>query len=108
MQTENHPCTCLHQGFDRKETMFLANVTSSRLAYLDRQKVIVPQKSGSGKKPHILYSWEQVLQLRAIAHFKQKISLALTKKIVKYFNEIGLVENWGDRHLVIVDDNIYA
>lgn len=100
-------CTCLRQGFDRQETMLLASVTSSRLAYLDRQKVIVPQKLGITKKTQIIYSWEQVLQIRLLTNFKQKISLALTKKIVRYFNDVGLIENWGDRHLVIIDDEIY-
>jgi DNA-binding transcriptional MerR regulator len=108
MSSEKQQYHCLHQGFDRHETMLLARVTSSRLAYLDRQKVIVPQKSGSTKKPHILYSWEQVLQLRVITDFKQKIPLALTRKIIHYFNEVGLIENWGNRHLVIVDDQIYS
>lgn len=108
MPTEKQQCACLYQGFDRQETMLLACVTSSRLAYLDRQKVIVPQKFGTTKKPHILYSWEQVLQIRTLTYFKQKISLAMTKKIVRYFNDVGLIENWGDRHLVIIDDEIYS
>lgn len=107
MSSENKPCSCLHQGFDRQETMLLASVTSSRLVYLDRQSVIVPQKSGSPKKPHILYTWEQVLQIRILTHFKQKISLALTKKLVRYFNDVGILKNWADRHLVIIDDEIH-
>lgn len=107
MPTEKQQCACLHQGFDRQETMLLACVTSSRLAYLDRQKVIVPQKFGSTKKPHILYSWEQVLLIRMLTYFKQKISLALTKKVVRYFNDVGLIEKWGDRHLVIIGEEIY-
>lgn len=107
MPTENKPCSCLHQGFDRQETMLLASVTSSRLAYLDRQKVIVPQKLGITRKPQIIYSWEQVLQIRMLTYFKQKITLALTKKIVRYFSDVGLIENWGARHLVIIDDEIY-
>lgn len=108
MSSENKPCTCLHQGFDRQETMLLASVTSSRLAYLDRQKVIVPQRLGITKKTQIIYSWEQVLQVRLLTNFKQKISLALIKKIVRYFNDVGLIENWGDRHLVIIDDDFYS
>lgn len=88
--------------------MLLAHVSSSRLAYLDRQKVIVPQKMGITKKPQIIYSWEQVLQIRVLTYLKQKITLAMTKKIVRYFNDVGLVVNWGDRHLVIIEDEIYA
>lgn len=107
MSSEKHPCTCLHQGFDRQETMLLAHVTSSRLAYLDRQKVIVPQKLGITKKTQIIYSWEQVLQIRLLTNFKQKISLTLTRNIVRYLNDVGL-ENWGDSRLVIVDDKFYS
>jgi len=105
---DNRKCTCPRQGFNRQETMVLTDITSSRLSYLDRTGIVVPQKYGSHKKPHLIYSWEQVLQLRAITHLKQKISLDLTRKIVGYFNEIGISQNWGDLQLVIAGEDIFA
>jgi len=105
---DTQPCNCPTQGFTRQETIILTDITSSRLAYLDRVNIIIPQKYGSHKKPRVDYSWEQVLQLRAITHLKQTISLDLTRKIVHYFDEIGIAQDWGDRHLVIAGEDIFT
>lgn len=102
------PLTCPRQGFSRQETMVLTDLTSSRLAYLDRTNVINPTKYGDHEKSQVVYSWEQLLQLRAINYLKQKISLETTRKIVRYLDEVGIAQDWGDRHLVIVDENIFT
>jgi hypothetical protein len=101
-------CTHLIQGFSRQETMVLTDITSSRLAYLDRSRIIVPKKYGNPKKPYVVYSWVQVIQLRAITHLKQKISLVLTKKIVTFLDNHGFEEDWNRKHLVIADEDVFV
>ncbi len=106
-------CQYLMQGFSRHETMVLTDATSSRLAYLDHTGIIVPKKHGNPKKPYITYTWEQVIQIRAITHLKEKIPLALTKKIVDFIDDNGLAINGFDHqflrnYLVIANDDVFV
>jgi DNA-binding transcriptional MerR regulator len=94
------------EGFTRQETLALTKTTSSRLAYLDRSGVIVPEKYGNSKKPTVIYSWEQVLEIRAINDLRQKISLQMVRKIVKFLHESGFEKSIRDKHLVVVNDEV--
>lgn len=94
-------------GFTRQETLALCGTTSSRLAYLDRTKVVVPQKYGNPKKPTVIYTWEQVLEIRAISHLREKISLQTVRKIIQFLNDSGFEESLRDKHLVVVNDEVY-
>ena len=62
------------EGFTRQETLALTKTTSSRLAYLDRTEVVIPEKYGNSKKPTVIYSWNQVLEIRAINRHLQNIN----------------------------------
>ena len=93
-------------GFTRQETIALTKTTSSRLAYLDRTGVIEPEKYGNSKKPTVIYSWEQVLEIKAINELRQKVSLQTVRKIVKYFDENGFDTSFRDKHLVVVNDEV--
>lgn len=94
------------EGFTRQETLALTKTTSSRLAYLDRTEVVVPEKYGNSKKPTVIYSWGQVLEIRAINDLRQKISLQTVKKIVQFLDESGFDNNLRDKHLVVVNDEV--
>jgi hypothetical protein len=101
-------CELMTQGFVRQEVMILGNVTSSRLAYLDRSKIIIPNKYGSSKKPTVIYTWDQLLQVRAIAHLKQKISLPLTQQVVTALKALNFDSDWWDKHLLIAGEEVYV
>ena len=94
-------------GFTRQETIALTKTTSNRLAYLDRTKVVMPEKYGNPKKPTVIYSWEQVLEVRAISDLRQKTSLQMVRKIVKFLDENGLDPKLQDKHLVVANDEVY-
>jgi hypothetical protein len=94
------------EGFTRQETIALTKTTSSRLAYLDRTEVVVPEKYGNSKKPTVIYSWEQVLEIRAINDLRQKISLQTVRKIVGFLDERGFDTSFRDKHIVVVNDEV--
>ena len=95
------------EGFTRQETIALTHTTSSRLAYLDRTRVIVPQKYGNPKKPTVIYTWEQVMEIRAISNLRQKISLQMVRKIVQFLDTQDLNASLHDKHLVATDDEVF-
>lgn len=95
------------QGFTRQETLALTGTDSSRLAYLDRAKIVQPQKFGHSPKPTVIYQWEQLLEIRAIDSLKQKISSQTTKEVVQALSDTGFGTNPRHEHLVIVNDDIY-
>lgn len=95
------------EGFTRQETLALTTTTSSRLAYLDRTGVIVPEKYGNSKKPTVIYSWEQVLEVRAINELRQKVSLQTVRKIVEFLDNTGFDTNLRNKHLVVVNDEVF-
>jgi hypothetical protein len=94
-------------GFTRQEAIALTKSTSSRLAYLDRVVVVVPEKYGNTKKPTVIYSWEQVLQIRAINDLRKQISLQAIRDIIKSLEENGYDSSLWDKHLVVVNGDIH-
>ncbi|MBD2341833.1 MerR family transcriptional regulator [Calothrix sp. FACHB-156] len=67
----------------------------------------MPEKYGNSKKPTVIYSWEQVLEIRAINDLRQKISLQTVRNIVKFLDESGFDISLKDKHLVVVDDQVF-
>jgi hypothetical protein len=61
------------QGFTRQEAIALTETTSSRLSYLDRAGIVIPEKYGAGKKPAVIYSWEQLILIRLIESLKDQV-----------------------------------
>lgn len=94
-------------GFTRQETLALTQTTSSRLAYLDRTKVVVPQKYGNPKKPTVIYTWEQLLEVRTIANLRQQISLQMIRKLVAFLDENGLDTTLHDKPLVATANEVF-
>jgi DNA-binding transcriptional MerR regulator len=94
-------------GFTRQETIALAATTSNRLQYLERTGLIVPQRYGNTRKPTVIYSWEQVLEIRAIKNLRQEISLQTVRKIIEFLNNEGLNDQLRDKKLVVLDDEVY-
>ncbi|MGF1460282.1 MAG: hypothetical protein ACFBSG_14810 [Leptolyngbyaceae cyanobacterium] len=95
------------EGFTRQETLALTQTTSSRLAYLDRTGVITPAKYGNPKKPTVIYTWEQVLEIRTIANLRKQISLQMVRKLVDFLDQHGLDTTLHDKHLVATPNEVF-
>jgi DNA-binding transcriptional MerR regulator len=94
-------------GFTRQETIALAGTTSNRLQYLERIGLIVPQRYGNTKKPTVIYTWEQVLEIRAIKNLRQEISLQIVRKIIEFLDDKGFNDQLRDKKLVVLNDEVY-
>lgn len=94
-------------GFSRQETIALAGTTSNRLQYLERAGLILPERYGKTRKPTVIYSWEHVLEIRAIKSLRQEISLQTVRKIIDFLNKEGFEEQLRDKKLVVLDDEVY-
>lgn len=97
--------SALVQGFTRQETLKLTGCTSSRLAYLEKVGLVIPNRIGSNKRPTVLYTWEQLLEIRAIKNLrKENVSLQAVRMIVDTLNKCGFNDSLRDKSLVIVND----
>jgi len=96
------------EGFTRTEAIALTKTTSSHLAYLDRAGFITPEKYGNSKKPTVIYSWKQVLEIWIIKDLAQKVSTQTVKKIIKKFDARGFEPTTTDKHIVFVNDEVFC
>jgi DNA-binding transcriptional MerR regulator len=96
-------------GFTRKETMQLTGCTSSRLAYLEKVGLIVPYRYGaSSGRPIVVFSWEQLLEIRAIRNLRQEeISLQTVRKIIEFLDKSGYDNSLRNKQLVVVGDEVF-
>ena len=97
----------LIQGFTRQETIALTDTTSNRLQYLERQRLVIPQRIGKSRKPTVIYSWEQILEIRAIKHLRKNISNQTIKKIIQFLDKSGVDESLRDKHLIVINDEVF-
>lgn len=97
----------LLQGFTRRETLALTETTSNRLQYLERSKLVVPQRFGATRKPTVVYSWEQILEIRAIKDLREEVSLQTVRQIVKFLDESGFDDSLRDKQLIVIDDEVF-
>jgi DNA-binding transcriptional MerR regulator len=88
----------LINGFTRQETATLCSVLPTRLSYLDRTGLISPQKFGNPKKPTCVYSWQQILEIKAIAKLREDVSLQTVRQIISF------LEKHADNPSLVVND----
>ncbi|BAZ16492.1 hypothetical protein NIES4071_83690 [Calothrix sp. NIES-4071] len=94
-------------GFTRQETMHLAGCTSSRLAYLEKVGLIVPYRFGNNARPTVIFSWEQLLEIRAIKNLRKDVSLQTVRKLIKFLDDSGYDNSLRDKQLVVVGEEIF-
>lgn len=87
--------------FPRRHAVILARSSPGRLAYLEKTGIVVPQRAGQSHRPEVLYSWEQILEIRAISRLRQHLSFQTIRKILQYFDDHGLGCSLRDKHLII-------
>lgn len=87
--------------FPRRHAVVLARSSPGRLAYLEKTGIIVPQRVGNSPRAEVLYSWEQILEIRAISRLRQHLSFQTIRKILQYFDDHNVSRTLRDKHLVI-------
>ena len=95
-------------GFTRQETIHLAGCTSSRLAYLEKVGLVIPYRFGNNGRPTVVFSWEQLLEIRAIKNLrKEDVSLQTVRRIIKFLDDSGYDNSLRDKQLVVVGDEVF-
>lgn len=87
--------------FPRRHAVVLARSSPGRLAYLEKIGIVVPQRVGQLPRLEVLYSWEQILEIRAISRLRQHLSFQTIRKILQYFDDHGGGRTLRDKHLII-------
>lgn len=87
--------------FPRRHAVVLARSSPGRLAYLEKTGIIVPQRVGQPPRLEVLYSWEQILEIRAISRLRQHLSFQTIRKILQYFDDHSGGRTLRDKHLII-------
>lgn len=94
-------------GFTRQETIALTGITSGRLSYLDRTALIAPQKFGNPKRPKVVYSWQQVLEIKTIERLREELSLQEIRKILSFLKQRNHEPTLFVHTLVFVNAQLY-
>lgn len=94
------------QQFTRRETVILTRTSLGRLNYLAKTGMVVPVCLRDDQRHQLYYSWEQILELRAIRHLRCQVSLQMIRKILSFLESRGDDRRLHDKHLVIDEDKV--
>lgn len=97
----------LIDGFTRQEVIKLTGCNANRLSYLEKVGLIAPTRFGSKKKPTVFYTWEQLLEVRAIRDLRKEVSLQTIRSIIAFLNQNGIDDSLRDKQLVVIDDEVF-
>ncbi|BAS60029.1 hypothetical protein NIES2135_66780 (plasmid) [Leptolyngbya boryana NIES-2135] len=93
--------------FTRQEALTLTGLSSGQLSRLDQAEIVVPRKLGNSKRPVVLYSWQQILELRTIANLRQRLSLQEIRKVINHLRNLHFEPSLFDKFLIFSDDKLY-
>lgn len=94
--------------FTRREVMELAGATSNQLQYLERSELVIPERIWNDKKkPDVYYSWEQLLEIKAIRNLRENTSLQTIRKILSFFEKYQFRKTLKDKRIVAIDDEVF-
>jgi DNA-binding transcriptional MerR regulator len=91
------------ERFTRREAIVLSRTNAGRLAYLARTGIVVPHRLQAARRVRLLYSWEQILELRAINHLRQQVSLQTIRQVVEFLEQGGFEGSLHDKNLIIAN-----
>lgn len=94
------------KGFTRKEVMALTGLKSGQLSYFDHTRLVQPEKIGNLKHPVVLYIWEQLLELRAIAKLRDSLSLQQIRQVIKFLRESGYEDGLYNKPLLFINSSL--
>ncbi len=94
-------------GFTRQEALALTGISSGRLSYLDRTGLVVPEKFGNSKHPKVIYSWQQVLEIKTIERLREKLSLQEIRKVLEFLKLKEHKPSFFVHSLVFVNAQLY-
>lgn len=97
----------MSSGFARREVIIMTGAKPSNLNYLDSSGLVVPQRCGNPKRPLVVYSVEQVIQIKVIQRLREKLSLQEVRKILGFLAERNYAPSLFECQLVLFDGQLY-
>lgn len=98
----------LLKGFPRPEVIAITGINVDRLNYLDRTNTVVPYRYGSKKKPVLLFTWAQLIQLKLVDILKADyVNDVLISKILLRVNEEYKNPEFLNQNFIIYNDEVY-
>jgi DNA-binding transcriptional MerR regulator len=95
----------MDNSWTRLEVSKLAGITPTQLDYLSKLELVTPKRIGD-KRPVVLYSWSQLIVIRAYAKLRQECSLQALRDAVKYLDKHP-EQLLADKRLVAYENKIY-
>ena len=77
------------------------------MSYLDRIGLVVPQKYGNPKRPKVIYTWEQLLQLKIIERLRERLSLQEIRKVIEFLKSRNYKPSLFECKLVFLGAELY-
>lgn len=95
-------------GFTRQEVIRMTGAKPGNLSYLDRTGLVVPYKEGNPKRPaSVIYTVEQVLQIKIIERLRERISLQEIRKVLEYLSEHGYKPSLFKCNIFAIGSQVY-
>ena len=102
--------TCYHKklktldfiGFEREQVLKLTGLSTSQLSTIVSLNWVEPIKLGHNKRTKTLFSWEQLLELKAIAKLRKKISFQKMRNLKDVLLKLGHESFKDDSSKVLV------
>lgn len=87
--------------------MLLTGITPGRLSYFDKTELVQPIKIGNPRHPEVIYTWEQVIQLKAVDRLRERLSLQEIRKIIELLRIQEYKPALFSCNLVLIDDQLH-
>lgn len=95
-------------GFTRQEVMRMTGAKPGNLSYLDRTKLVEPCKEGNPKRPtSVVYTVEQVLQIKIIERLRERLSLQEIRRVLKFLADRGYKPSLFNCNLFMIGNQVY-
>lgn len=95
------------EGFERQEVIAMTGAKPGNLSYLDSTKLVVPRKDGNSKRPRVVYSVEQVLEIKIIERLRERLSLQEIRKVLHFLREKNYQPSIFSCNLVFIGKQLY-
>lgn len=93
--------------FSRQQAIELSGLSSGQLSRLDKSGIVQPKKLGSTAHPTVLYTLNQILELRTIAALRQKLSMQEIRKVVEHLRKSEFEPTLFGKFLIFCNDELY-
>lgn len=94
--------------FTRQQALDLTGLSSGQLSRLDKSGIVNPTKlGGNGHRPTVLYTLNQILELRTIATLRKKLSMQEIRCVVEYLRKKNFEPTLLGKYLIFCNNKLY-